>query len=171
MSQLVCIGQIVNVHGVKGAVKVRPYLSNPMDIGAYGPLTDQDGHRPIAVVPPVSRTGDFVLVHIQGINDRTTAETMKGMNLYIRRDQLPAQTGAFYYCDLIGMRVFENGTPFGTVLSVQNFGAGDILEVKTVKGRVLAFDFSKATFPRVDTIAREMDIVLPDGMQGVAHEG
>ena len=165
----VCIGQIVNVHGIKGAVKIRPYLKNPTDIGRFGQLTDETGHQSFEVSVQ-SRKGDFVLASLKGITDRTAAERLKGLNLYVSRDQLPAPTDGYYYCDLIGMTVLENGKPFGTVQSVQNYGAGDILDVKTLKGRTFAFDFSKATFPRVDVASREMDIVLPDGME-VAHEG
>jgi len=164
----VCIGQIVNVHGLKGMVKIRPYLTNPMDIGHFGPLTDKDGHRSFDVKPQ-SPKGDFVLAFIKGVTDRTAAEKMKGQYLYIERNQLPNNQNGFYYCDLIGMRVLESGKEFGVVENVQNYGAGDILEIKTLKGRVFSFDFSKATFPRVDLSAREMDIVVPKGME-VAHE-
>lgn len=164
----VCIGQIVNVHGIKGMVKIRPYLNNPMDIGHFGPLTDKEGHTRFDVTA-CSRKGDFVLAQIKGITDRTTAEKLKGISLYVDRSQLPAEKDGFYYCDLIGMTVLEQGQKFGTVLSVQNYGAGDILEIKTIKGRTFAFPFSKATFPRIDITAREMDLVLPDGME-VVHE-
>jgi len=164
----VCIGQIVNVHGLKGMVKIRPYLSNPMDIGHFGALTDKDGHKSFDVKPQ-SQKGDFVLAFVKGVADRTAAEKLKGTYLYIERNQLPEDKNGFYYCDLIGMTVLENGQKFGVVESVQNYGAGDILEIKTEKGRTFSFDFSKATFPRVDISAREMDIVVPKGME-VAHE-
>ena len=164
----VCIGQIVNVHGIKGVVKIRPYLNNPMDIGQFGPVSDKDGNRSFKITVQ-GRKGMFVLAAIQGITDRTQAEALKGLNLYVDRNQLPEQKDGFYYCDLIGMTVLENGLPFGTVVAVQNYGAGDILDVKTTKGRTFSFDFSKATFPRVDIQAREMDLVLPEGME-VVHE-
>lgn len=170
MSQKVCVGQIVNVHGIKGMVKVRPYLSQPMDIGRLGVLTDTDGRRTFEI-KAVSRKGDFVLASVKGVQDRTQAEMLKGISLYVDRQQLPRQeSGAFYYCDLIGMQVLENGQLYGTVEAVQNFGAGDILDVKTKQGRIFSFDFSKATFPRVDVAAREMDIIVPAGMTEVAHE-
>jgi len=132
-------------------------------------LTDKEGHQAIEV-HVLSRKGDFVLASIKGITDRTAAEAFKGLNLYIHRDQLPEDKNAFYYCDLIGMTVLENGHLFGTVVSVQNYGAGDVIEVKTTHGRTFAFDFSKATFPRVDVAARQMDIVMPKGMEEVVHE-
>jgi len=164
----VCIGQIVNVHGLKGMVKIRPYLTNPMDIGHFGSLTDKEGHR-VFDVKAQSLKGDFVLASVKGVTDRTAAEKIKGIYLYIDRAQLPANHDGFYWCDLVGMTVLENGQKFGVVEAVQNYGAGDILDIKTVKGRVFSFDFSKATFPRVDVSAREMDIVVPKGME-VAHE-
>ena len=164
----VCIGQIVNVHGLKGMVKIRPYLTNPMDIGRFGPLSDKEGQRQFQVQGQ-SLKGDFVLASVRGITDRTMAEKLKGLNLYIDRNQLPQNQDGFYYCDLIGMTVLENGQKFGTVESVQNYGAGDVLDIKTTKGRIFSFDFSKATFPRVDIPKKEMDIVIPSGME-VAHE-
>lgn len=170
MSNKICVGQIVNVHGIKGVVKIRPYLSQPMDIGTFGRLTDQNGNR-IFEVKAISQKGDFVLASIKGITDRTQAEAVKGLMLYANREQLPAQSeGEFYYCDLIGMQVLEDGQPFGTVKAVQNFGAGDILDVQTIKGRIFSFDFSKATFPRIDLSSHTMDIVLPEGMTEVVHE-
>lgn len=170
MSNLVCVGQIINVHGIKGVVKVRPYLNDPMALGHFGCLTDKDGNQQFDV-KTISRKGDCVLASIKGITDRTMAETLKGQRLFINRNQLPVQKeGEFYYCDLIGMTVLENGQKFGIVESVQNYGAGDILEVKTVSGRIFAFDFSKATFPNVDVANRQIDIVVPEGMGEVVHE-
>ena len=164
----VCISQIVNVHGIKGMVKIRPNLKNPMDIGRFGALTDKDGHQSFEVISQ-SPKGDFVLASLKGITDRTMAEKLKGLSLYIDRTQLPTQDDGFYYCDLIGMTVLENGQKFGTVTSVQNFGAGDILDIKTTKGRTFSFGFSKATFPRVDVMNKQIDIVIPEGME-IAHE-
>ena len=165
----VCIGQIVNVHGIKGMVKIRPYLENPMSIGSFGPLTDNKGFS--YEVQANSRKGEFVLASVKGITDRTMAEHLKGINLYIERTQLPKPKTGYYYCDLLGMRVLRDGKAFGTVEAVQNFGAGDILDVKTMQGRLFSFDFSKATFPRIDVEKREMDIVIPEGMQEVVNEG
>lgn len=164
----VCIGQIVNVQGLKGMVKIRAFLTNPMDIGRFGMLTDKDGQK-VFDVKPQSRKSDFVFAFIKGITDRTMAEKLKGLYLYIERNQLPEDKNGFYYCDLVGMTVLENGQKFGVVENVQNYGAGDILEIKTMKGRTFSFDFSKATFPRVDIPAREIDIVVPKGME-VTHE-
>ena len=68
------------------------------------------------------------------------------------------------------MTVFENGRKFGTVEAVQNYGAGDVLDIKTVKGRTFSFDFSKATFPRIDIQSSEIDLIIPEGMEVVYED-
>ena len=65
------------------------------------------------------------------------------------------------------MYVFKDISLFGQVIKVNNFGAGTILEIKTVGGKVLDFSFSKQTFPVVDTENKRLEIVLPIGMEKV----
>ena len=88
MSQLVCIGQIINVHGVKGAVKIKSYLSNPMDIGTFESVTDQKQKR-FFKIKALNQKHGIVLARIQGIETREDAEILKGTSLYIERAQLP----------------------------------------------------------------------------------
>lgn len=170
MSQLVCIGQIINVHGIKGAVKIKSHLSNPMDIGTFEPVTDQQQKR-IFKIKAISQKQGIVLAAIKGIDSRDEAEKLKGINLYITRSQLPPeQADEFYYCDLVGLKVVHNKEPFGTVHSIDNFGAGDIVNIKLENGKIYPFDFSDATFPVVSVSEGYMEICLPLGMEGVLHE-
>ncbi len=64
--------------------------------------------------------------------------------------------------------MIKDGSEFGKVVSVMNFGAGDILEIKTMNNKQLDFAFSKKTFPLVDLEKKELEIVIPEGMEGVA---
>lgn len=171
MSQLVCVGQIVNVHGVKGMVKIRPYLKDPMGIGALGPLSDKSGKYVFDVKAAHLKNG-FIVARIKGIEDRTAAERLKGVELYVAQSSLPkAQTNEFYYSDLIGLRVLENNQEVGQVVSVQNYGAGDILEIKTKAGKIIPLPFSKQTFPLVDIEKRMIILNTPIGMEKVVYEG
>ena len=76
----------------------------------------------------------------------------------------------FYCIDLVGLTVLKDGEPFGTVESVDNFGAGDIINVKLKNSKVFPFDFSDSTFPVVDIEKGVMHIVLPDGIKEVLNE-
>lgn len=170
MSKLVCVGQIINVHGIKGAVKIKPYLMNPMDIASFGELTDKDGKRVFHIKAQSQKQG-IVLATIKGITDRTSAELLKGINLYVERVKLPKEEQNEFYCiDLVGLTVLKDGEEFGTVESVDNFGAGDIINVKLKNSKVFPFDFSEATFPVVDVEKGYMQIVLSDSIKEVLNE-
>ncbi len=170
MSHLVCVGQIVNVHGIKGAVKIKPFLTNPMDLSVLGPFTDKQ-EKQLFEIHVLNSHKDLLLATVKGISDRTSAERLKGVNLYIPKSRLPQkETDEFYYFDLIGLKVMEGSRDFGVVKAVENFGAGDILEIQLKNGKVLPFDFSQATFPVVDIEKGTIEIVVPDGMKEVVHE-
>lgn len=170
MSQLVCVGQIINVHGVKGAVKIKSYLTNPLDIATFQSVTDKFGKESFQIKAHSQKQG-IVLASIKGVNDRTTAESLKGTLLYINRSQLPtASDDEYYYCDLVGLNVMRDNKIFGKVDSVENFGAGDIINIKLNNGRIYPFDFSDATFPVVSIENQYMEINLPSGMEEVIHE-
>ena len=165
---LIAVGKIVNVHGIKGVVKIKPYLTHGKDLPQFNPLTDKTGKKSFEV--SISGTqGECLLANLKGITTREVAEQFKGLELYTDRSKLPTtESNEFYCCDLVGMTVIKDGVEFGKVVSVMNFGAGDILEIKTMKGKQLDFAFSKKTFPRVDTTKKELEIVIPEGMEGVA---
>lgn len=170
MSKLVCVGQIINVHGIKGWVKIKPYLTNPMDVATFGPLTDKQGKEVFHIKAHSQKQG-IVLADIKGVTDRNTAESLKGTYLYVAREKLPQEDDSEFYCiDLIGLTVTKEGNAFGVVESVDNFGAGDIINVRLENGKVYPFDFSNATFPNVNITEGYMEINLPEGMQEVIHE-
>ncbi len=159
----ILLGQITAVHGVRGDLIVRSYTADPADIAAYGPLTDKDGGKPLTLsVVRVSDKG--VVVRAKGVADRNAAELLKGRELYVQRSQLPAADDAeYYHADLVGLDAFtSDGQPFGRVVAVQNFGAGDLLEIRTQDGRDTEFiPFSDACVPDVDIAARRLTVVPP----------
>ena len=171
MSQLVCIGQIINVHGIKGAVKIKTFLTDPMDINTFETITDQKQKRVFHIKAHSQKQG-VVLASVKGVNNRNDAELLKGISLYVNREELPEEDSddEFYYCDLIGLTVLKDKKTFGTVQSVENFGAGDIINVTLKNGKTYPFDFSDATFPVVSIEEGYMEICLPIGMEDVIHE-
>ena len=162
---LIAVGQIVNVHGIKGVMKVKPYLVNTPDFKGLNPLTDKDGKKHFEATL-VGHQKECWLVAMKGITDRTTAENFKGLELYTKRENLPqTKENEFYHCDLVGLSVYQDDNEFGKVLRVLNYGAGDILQIKTVQGQTLEFSFSKSNFPLVDIANKKIQIVLPEDMK------
>ena len=159
----VCIGAIAGPHGVNGLVRLKSFTADPEAVAAYGPVTDAAGLRRFRIVL-TGAARDMLLARIEGVVDRTAAEALRGVELYVERGRLPApEADEFYHADLIGLDVRdENGLAVGRVTAVQNFGGGDILEISHNGREGMMIPFSRAAVPevnladgfvRIDTIA------------------
>lgn len=133
----VCLGVIVGAKGLRGDVRVKSFTENPADVGAYGPVTLTDGRSLKLTV--VGAAQGVVIARLAGIADRTAAEALKGVELYVARAALPAPAdGAFYHADLIGADVsLTDGVVLGRVTALHNFGGGDMMEVGEGRESVL----------------------------------
>lgn len=148
----VCLGVIVGAHGVRGSLRVKPFTEKPEAVAAYGPVEDESGHRRFTLRVHGRHKG-AVIVAIEGVDDRDQALALKGTRLYVDRAALPEldDEEAFYHADLIGLSVVtREGEALGTVAAVQNFGAGDLLEIADDEGRTLVLPFTKEAVPLVD---------------------
>ena len=161
-SQRVLLGEISGVHGIRGDLLVRTYTAMPEAIASYGPLTDAAGAKTFSL-KIVRVTDKGVVARIEGISDRTTAEALRGTKLFIARDQLPeTDASEFYHSDLVGLKALaEDGTHLGEIVSVQNFGAGDLLELKPLAGASEFIPFEDQWVPKVDLATRSVVIRRP----------
>lgn len=120
----VTLAVIIGAHGVTGEVRLKVFAE---DLSAHrsfngGALT----------LKSVRHGNNGAIARFAEIADRTAAEKMRGTELTIARDALPALgEGEYYHADLIGLTaVSETGEAIGTVVSVENFGAGDVVEIE-----------------------------------------
>ena len=160
-SKWVCVARVGAAHGLHGALKLRCFTERPEDITAYGPLYDRR-ERPVEL-KIVGRTRGGVLAALDGIADRNAAEALRGAELFVPRRALPEPgPDEFYHGDLEGLRVERaDGTPLGTVRALENFGAGDLIEIADDAGRVLTLPFDRATVPLVDLEAGRVVVEPP----------
>ncbi len=158
----VCIGAITGVRGLKGEVRIKSFTADPDDVAAYGPLTDEAGGRSFTLRVTAHAKGQ-VIARLDGINDRTAAEALKGTGLYVSRTVLPEpEEDAYYLADLVGLAVeTESGESLGLVKAVHNFGAGDVIELEDG----MMAPFTKATVPVVD-LDKGRIVVIPPVMTG-----
>ncbi len=159
----ILLGHIAGAHGIRGEVLIKTYTAAPENVGAYGPLSDESGTRTFNL-KSARATQKGVVARLQGVDDRNAAEALKGIALYIERDRLPAAVdGEFYHADLIGLAAVDgDGKPFGEIVAVQNYGAGDLLEVRLAgAGRTELVPFTDAAVPAVDIAARRVVVILP----------
>ncbi len=148
----ILVGEITGAHGIRGDVLVRTYTETPESIAAYGPLTDANGQKSFSL-RLVRVTSKGIVARVGGIDDRNGAEPLRGTKLYIERAKLPATSETeFYHADLVGLRaVAGDGTALGEIVSVQNFGAGDLIELKPLGDSATEFiPFEDRFVPNVD---------------------
>ena len=164
-SKRICLGVITGAHGLQGAVRIKSYTQVPGDIGSFGPLGDVDGGRAFEV--RVEReTPKGLIARIAGVNDRTGAEALKGTELFVERGALPAEDeDEFYYTDLIGLLAEgPDGKRLGIVKSMNNFGAGEMIEIELDAGGSAVIPFTKSAVPVVDLVAARIVADPPAGL-------
>jgi 16S rRNA processing protein RimM len=157
------VGVIVGAHGVRGAVRVKPFTAEPASVGAYGPVEDEAGTRRFAL-RVVGEGKGVVIATVKGVEDRNAAEALKGLRLYIARAALPAPAAdEFYHADLIGLEaVTPTGERLGRVRAVHDFGAGDSLELDLDAGGTLLVPFTKAAVPEIELAAARLVVDPPE---------
>lgn len=165
----ICVGVIVGVHGVRGEVKVKPFTETPRDLGNYGPVATDDGRTFNLKVTGTAK--DQVICRLEGLGDRNGAEAMKGQSLYVSRDRLPAvpddlAQDEWYQADLIGLEAIGlDGRSYGRIVSVDNFGAGDLLEIEPAPGvETVYLPFTAETVPEVRLASGSVLIDPPYGI-------
>ena len=149
-ANLILVGRVAGAFGVKGEVRLTSYTAEPTALVGYKALLRQDGSPGLTLTSGRPAKGGIV-ARAREVETREQAEALRGLQLYIPRDALPApDEDEFYVTDLIGLSVeTPDGEPLGRVKTVHDFGAGDLLEVQPPEGASWWLPFTKAAVPDV----------------------
>ena len=161
----VLLGRISGAHGLKGEVKIATFTAEPEDVAAYGPLTSADGSVTFEIASLRPTAGSAVIARLRGVANRDDAERLRGTELFVPRSVLPpADEDEYYHSDLVGLSaITPDGEPLGEIVTVQNFGAGDLLELRLSNGRqTLLIPFESVHVPKVDLEAKRITIIIPN---------
>jgi 16S rRNA processing protein RimM len=151
-SQRLLMGRIGSAHGIKGEVRIQSFTEDPLALVDYSPLATNRPGLSITILS--ARTNTNVLVaKLEGVNDRTAAEKLNGVELYVDRSVLPAPEDEddFYHADLIGLDArLADGAVLGQVIAVPNFGAGDLIEIRDPRsGDTYLYPFTRKVVPEI----------------------
>ncbi len=166
----VLLAVVLGAHGLKGEVRVKTFTATPEQLSAYGPLHARDGRAfTVTLLRPgvgAAKVNEAV-VGFAEISDRDAAEALKGTELFIARTALPAaEEDEFYHADLIGLDADDaEGRRLGKVLSVQNYGAGDVLVLVTETGDEIWLAFTRQNVPEIDVKNGRIVVVVPDEVE------
>lgn len=125
----ILVGKIVAPQGIRGEVRIQTFTSTPSDFKSLTIISskfDSDDFKFVRALPNTN----VIIAKINGVNDRNTAETLRGTELFINRSTLPEpDENEYYQTDLIGFNVIRDDKKIGIVSCFQNYGAGDIIEL------------------------------------------
>lgn len=160
------VGKIVNTHGVKGEVRVIPMTS---DVSRFDYLLytwiKVDGKLREFRVTQVRYHKQFVLVKLQGVNNMTDAEALKGCELLVDREHArPLEEDEYFICDLIGMQVYEGDKLLGELTDVLETGSNDVYVVTDSNKKEILIPALKSVVTEVDMEHKRMQVILPEGL-------
>ena len=134
MTERVVLAAVAGAHGLGGEVRLKLFAQNLDSLKAHKALFAGDRPLTLKSVKPGS---NGAIARFAEIGDRGSAEALRGTLISVSRDALPALAeGEYYHADLIGLPcVGAAGETLGAVVAVENFGAGDLLEIERPDGK------------------------------------
>jgi len=145
---LINLGKVSSVYGIKGWVKVYSY-TDPMDqiLDYQDWILEQDGKYRTVTVEAGRSHGKGMVAHIQGYNDREQAALLQGSLIYVYRDQLPdLEAGDYYWFQLVGLRVVtQDGHDLGKIQNMMSAGSAN--DVMIIKGDSQSIDQTERLVP------------------------
>ncbi len=130
----VTLAVITGAHGVTGEVRLKLFSESTDSLKAYKSFIAGDRTLTLKNIRPGNKGA---IARFAEIPDRNLAEAMRGVELTVPRSGLPPlEEGEYYHVDLIGLAcVSDAGEELGSIVAVENFGAGDIIEIERPNGK------------------------------------
>ena len=133
MDKPVTLAAIIGAHGLTGEVRLKLFGDGVAALKQHRAFNN--GALTVEKLKDDGKGG--AIARFAQVTDRTAAEALRGTALTVPRSALPPLgEGEYYYADLIGLpAVSTNGDMLGTCVAVENFGAGDVLEIERPEGK------------------------------------
>jgi len=147
-------------------VVIKPFTEQAGGITAYGPVMIEGETDEITLAVTGHKKAGLI-VTLPGANSREQAEALKGRKLFVPRERLgKLEDESWYRADLAGLDVMSrSGEKLGRIVAVQNFGAGDLLEVAPVAGGATVYlPFTRAVVPEIDVKGGRVIAAPPEGV-------
>ncbi len=163
------VGKIVNTFGIKGELKVYPYVDDPSEFDDFEKVfikRNEGGELKEYAVRSVRYHKGMALLGLLGINDMTGAEKLKECEIFITRDMAkPCGEDEYFIKDLYDMEVItDEGEALGILSDIIFTGANDVYVVKT-KEREILIPAIKQCILKVDTENKKMTVKLLEGLR------
>ena len=169
--RLLQVARVAGAFGVRGEIRITTFTEDPLALARYRVLTREDGAPGLTITTARAVKG-AVIARAAGIDTRDQAEALRGLTLFVARDSLPApDEDEFYHADLLGLSIeTADGELLGKVKTIQDFGAGDLIEVQPPMGASWWLPFTREAVPEVRVSEGRLIAVRPPEIDGDAAD-
>ena len=145
----IALAAIAGAHGVKGELRLKLFSDSIASLSRHQSLYIGGVERRLLAIRDSGKTA---VARFEGIDERSAAEGLRGSLVEVDRSALPPlEEGEYYHADLIGLEAADgDGNRVGTVSSVENYGAGDLLEIEDSTGKRSLIPFREGIADLVD---------------------
>jgi 16S rRNA processing protein RimM len=136
----IALAAVAGAHGVKGELRLKLFTDSVENLARHKSVYVDGAERKLESV----RAGSSgAIARLAGIADRSAAEALRGSLVEVDRSALPPlNEGEYYHTDLIGLECVDSGGGrVGSVVAVENYGAGDLLEIQAGDGKTSLIPF------------------------------
>jgi 16S rRNA processing protein RimM len=140
MPKRIPLAAVAGAHGIKGELRLKLFSDSIDSLSRQERLYVGGAERRLL---GIRDSGKTAVARFEGIADRSAAEALRGSLVEVDRSTLPPlEEDEYYHSDLIGLPAFDaEGNKVGTIAAIENFGAGELLEVQLEGGRASLIPF------------------------------
>jgi len=130
----IALAAVAGAHGIKGELRLKLFSNSVESLAAQQKLYIGGAERRLLAIRDGGKTA---VARFEGVADRSAAEALRGSLVEIDRTALPpVEEDEYYHVDLIGLPAMDrDGNEVGTIVAVENYGAGDLLDIELRDGR------------------------------------
>jgi 16S rRNA processing protein RimM len=130
----IALAAVAGAVGIKGEVRLKLFSESAESLSRHERLCVGGAEKRLLAIRDSGKT---VVARFEGVSDRSAAEALRGSVVEVDRAALPPlEPGEYYHADMIGLPAQDrDGKEVGTVVAVENFGAGDLLEIELESGK------------------------------------
>jgi len=145
----IALAAVAGAHGVKGELRLKLFSDSVESLARQKKLYVGGAERRLL---GIRESGKTAVARFDGVADRSAAEALRGWLIEVDRSSLPPlEEGEYYHADLIGLPCVDaQGQSWGSVVSVENYGAGDLLEIELADGKRSLIPFKPGIADLVD---------------------
>jgi len=155
------LAAITGAHGVTGEVRLKLFGEG---LASFKPHKSFNaGALTLKKVRDDNKGG--AIARFAEVENRSAAEKLRGTTLFVPRSALPPPgEGEYYHADLLGLAaVSDTGEALGEVVAVNDFGAGDVVEIKRANGKTFMVPMHKEAVPEWDEARLVVNADFVDG--------